>query len=150
MLTTATKEVQSIQSNCQSLATGDPLDALTEQQVVEEEVKKLHKRIHTLSLQPLINPWMRAKSDGSNEETLSMLMDNFKLTYDTDASSGDREGEGPDNQSVDNSDSSVDSFMDGNEELLEAYHFQNLERRVFNDETKRNQVYSQGDTEHCV
>ena len=149
MLTTATKEVQSIQSNCQSLATGDPLDALTEQQVVEEEVKKLHKRIHTLSLQPLINPWMRAKSDGSNEETLSMLMDNFKLTYDTDASSGDREGEGPDNQSVDNSDSSVDSFMDGNEELLEAYHFQNLERRVFNDETKRNQVYSQ-ETQNTV
>lgn len=163
MLTSSTKELKSIQSNCQSLIEGDPLDALTEQQMVEEEVVKLRERIRDISLQPLINPWMRAKEEGPCDETLNALVDNFKLTYDADTIGGNREmsegGLAPDDQSVNDSDSSADSLLGGRmggsmglSSVLEVYRLRSLEnRRALRNSGRRDdalatsseQVYSQ-------
>lgn len=121
MLTKATKDLKSLQSSCQSLVLGDPLDALTDHQKVEDNVKTLRSHVNGLSLQPLIRPWMRAKTDGPCDEMLGSMVSNFKLTYDTDTENGkeeeEKEGGGeetPGNQSGDDdeSDSSVDSLLD--------------------------------------
>ena len=154
MLTSASRELKSIQSTCQSLVIGDPLDALTENQRVEEEVTKLREQIQELSLQPLINPWMHIKEEGSSDVALSMLMDNFKLTYDTDAS-GDKDseatGEDPGDLSSNESDSSSGSIIGGEglSDVLESYRLRSRERRGIPTNTnelggtRRKQVYSQ-------
>ena len=114
-----------MQNSCQSLVAGDPLDALTEQRGVEEEVGKIRDRVRDVSLQPLINPWIRAKEEGPCDETLNTLVVNFKLTYDTDTVGGGLpDGDAPDDQSGNESDSSVDSLMGasvGLSSVLEAY-----------------------------
>ena len=87
MLAKSSKELKSLQASCQSLIVGDPLDALTGHQEVEEEVQRVQSQVSSLSLQPLIHPWMRAKVGYQEvcQESLHTIVDNFKLTYDTDA-----------------------------------------------------------------
>ncbi len=143
------KELKAVQTSCQSLVAGDPLDALTEQQAVEEEVGKLRKRVCDVSLQPLINPWIRAKEEGPCDETLNTLVENFKLVYDTDTIGG-ADGGVPDDQSGNDSDSSVDSLMGpgmGLSSVLEAYRLRAVPN-IGEDEDRRGaakgkQVYSQ-------
>ena len=155
MLTSSTKELKTIQSDCQSLIAGDPLDALTQQQSLEADVGRLRERLGDLSLQPLIKPWMRAKEEGSCDAAVESLVDNFKLSYEADSAGMDRDGEGggADDQSGNESESSVDSLMGesgGLSDVLEVYRLQSLEsRRALNissedtGEPVENQVYSQ-------
>ncbi len=150
MLVNATKEVKTTQSSCQALVEGDPLDALTEHQDMEEKIALLRSRVSGLSLRPLITPWMKAKEEGPCNVTLSMLMDNFKLTYDTDnsASGGRREGEDAGDRSDSDSESSADSLMGGSgglPDVLEAYRLRalGLNPDKVNEREKRKKVYSQ-------
>lgn len=157
MLTNSMKELKTVQSDCQSLIAGDPLDALTQQQSLEADVGKLRERLGDLSLQPLIKPWMRAKEEGSCDAAVESLVNNFKLSYDADSAGVDREGEGggADDQSGNESESSVDSLMGesgGLSDVLEVYRLQSLEnRRAMHSnisseeagEPGENQVYSQ-------
>lgn len=144
MLTSAMKELKAVQNSCQSLVEGDPLDALTEQRAVEEEVGKIRQRVRDVSLQPLINPWIRAKEEGPCDEALNTLVENFKLSYDTDAA-----GEPHDDQSGNDSDSSVDSLMGasmGMSNVLEAYRLRAGPNIGENEEGRAatsKQVYSQ-------
>jgi hypothetical protein len=151
------KELKAIQSDCQSLIQGDPLDALTQQQSLEADVGKLRERLSDISLQPLIKPWMRAKEEGACDTALENLVSNFKLSYDTDSVGADREGEdGMEDQSGNESDSSVDSLMGesgGLSDVLEVYRLRSLanQRTVHSSidsaqdtrEPADNQVYSQ-------
>lgn len=146
-----------MQSDCQSLIAGDPLDALTQQQSLEADVGRLREHLADISLQPLIKPWMRAKEVGPCDEALNALVDNFKLSYDADSVGVGREGEGEgaDDQSGNESESSVDSLMGesgGLSDVLEVYRLRSLEnRRTIHSniesedtgEAGENQVYSQ-------
>ena len=139
MLSSSMKELKSLQGNCQSLIEGDPLDALTEQQQVEEEVGRLREHIKDVSLQPLINPWMRAKEEGPYDDTLNTLVGNFKLTYDADTNtSGEADTEGGGGAGEDpsggDSDSSGDSLMGpggsvGLSNVLEVYRMRSLRKQ---------------------
>ncbi len=89
MLIKYSRELRSLQSNCQSLVLGDPLDALTGCQSVEEEVKHVQSNIKDLSLQPLIQPWLKVQvlDESVWENSLQSIVDNFQLSYDTSSSS---------------------------------------------------------------
>ena len=145
------KEIKTVQSSCQSLIAGDPLDALTQQQEVEKDVDSLHERLSEISLGPLINPWMRAKEEAGCDEALNALVSNFKLSYDADTLGGDREVEGgaADEPSANESDSSMDSLMGGSAGLsnvLEVYRMQSIENRraVSRHNNSDNEETSQG------
>ena len=120
ILSTATKDLKSMQSLCQSLVLGDPLDALTDHQKVEDRVGRLRCLVKDLSLEPLIRPCMKAEVTKPCDEFLDLIQCNFKLTYDSPANVC-RGGEGkevkvdktPDNQSgEDNNDSNSSSLSD--------------------------------------
>lgn len=157
MLTNSMKELKAVQSDCQSLIAGDPLDALTQQQSLQEDIGRLRERLGDISIQPLIKPWMRAREEGPCDTALNSLVENFKLSYDADSAGVDGEGEGGggDDQSGNESDSSVDSLMGesgGLSDVLEVYRLQSRENRraVHGDvdsevtgEAGENQVYSQ-------
>ena len=139
MLTKATKDLKTLQSSCQSLVLGDPLDALTDHKKVEDDVNALRSHLNDLSLQPLIRPWMRTKADRTCNDLLSSLVSNFKLTYDThtDAEEGnegeEKEGKGeedktPGNKSGDDEiDSSGDSLYE--EGLLNTAPAESVSRK---------------------
>ena len=78
------KNSDKLRKMCQTLAEGDPLDALTEHDNVMNEIKELHKHVAELSFQPLINPWMKCKTTpDSQDDTIENLLENCQLSYDT-------------------------------------------------------------------
>lgn len=73
-----------LEKKCEDLIKGDALDALSQQDVTISEVRDLQRKIEGLSLQPIINPWMKCDVIEASEDVLANLLKNCTLSFDTD------------------------------------------------------------------
>ncbi len=96
-------------SDCRELTEGDPLDALTQQEDVLEEVESLHSCVSGLSFRPLIEPTIRCQVSGDKDDLLSSLTGSCRVTYDA---AGQREADG-DGEGVEDGDSSSSEEEEG-------------------------------------
>lgn len=62
------------------------MDALSQQDETVSDVTDLRKRIEGLSLQPIINPWIKCNVTEASDDVLTDLLKNCTLSYDTDVS----------------------------------------------------------------
>jgi len=86
MLNKSCEDLKSIQSSCQSLVRGDPLDALTGCQKVQEEVQQARVQVDSLSLKPLIRAKMKVKvsEEDLRNKSLHSICDNLHISFKTD------------------------------------------------------------------
>ena len=94
MLNRSSDDLKSIQSSCQSLLSGDPLDALTGCQKVEDEAQKAQARVDGLSLHPIIRAKLRVKvlDEDLRSKCHQSICDNLQVSLLTDESNRKRRG----------------------------------------------------------
>ena len=116
-LTGALNDSGALQKKCENLIKGDPLDALSQQNETIGDVTDLRRRVEGLSLQPIINPWMKCNVTEASDNVLTDLLKNCTLSYDTDVPSVEEPvvSDGSDSFSCDDILSSSDKDDDGDD-----------------------------------